>query len=187
MWTFTKIRQVGAERADKWTKLTRLIADVDNVWRARLKLSQHDAPQWQSGSYGTGFGYHVDKCRYCVTKVVLFSAYIQIKNDNHKRKSDIGGATAYKSTRNTKKRPALTYKISLWIRTGMLHSCTGIHTCCMLLMETSQRTWKLSDGTAVFNYTQQAEAELGVRTWHGDTLQQNTQFPPSICFSMLYI
>lgn len=32
------------------------------------------------------------------------------------------------------------------------------------VMEPSQRTWKMSDGTAVFNYTQQAEAELGVRT-----------------------
>jgi hypothetical protein len=107
----------------------------------------------------------------------IFSAYIQIKNDNHTNclqtkiwywRSDC----TYIDTKYGGKNPALTYKISLCVRTGILHSCTGIHTRCMLLMEPSQRTWKLSDGTAVFNYTQQVEAELGVRTWHGDTLNE---------------
>jgi len=125
-------------------------------------------------------------------KVVYFSAYIQIKNDNHTNclQTKIWHWRSDCTKIDTKyggKKPALTYKISLWIRTGILRNCTAIHTCCMLLIEPSQRTWKLSDGTAVFNYTQQAEVELEVRTWHGDTLQRKTtQFPSSICFSMLF-
>jgi hypothetical protein len=70
---------VGVARADKWTKLTRLIADVGNVLRTRLKLSQHDA---KSGSYWTGVDMSTN-VGILLQRSSIFSAYIQIKNDNH--------------------------------------------------------------------------------------------------------